>query len=271
MLRHAVLGPGGIGALVAATLARAGREVVLLVRPQSLWSYPGRIQIESVVLGSFAVDVDAESQLSREVEVLWVTPKAIMLDAAVELAPPEQVRRAAVVPLMNGIDHVARLRGRYELFVAGAIRVSRRVARTGVYTRRRPSSASSWDRVARKSQESCAQPESNARCAMTKRKCCGRSLRSWHPSLSQHLHSANRSVPCTTIHGGAHGFEGAQADVVAVASAEGIAIDEDALRSLHATVPETTQSSMQKDSPRCRRRSRSLRPDRLDEATVAVA
>jgi ketopantoate reductase len=85
MLRHAVLGPGGIGALVAAALARAGREVVLLIRPQSLRSYPGRIQIESVVLGSFAVDVDAESQLDREIDVLWVTPKAIVLDAALGL------------------------------------------------------------------------------------------------------------------------------------------------------------------------------------------
>jgi len=144
MLRHAVLGPGGIGALVAATLARAGREVVLLIRPQSLRSYPGRIQIESVVLGSFAVDVDAESQLGREVDVLWVTLKAIMLDAAVGLAPPEQVRHAAVVPLMNGIDHVARLRGRYELVVAGAIRVeSGRGPDWRVDARRRPSSASS--------------------------------------------------------------------------------------------------------------------------------
>jgi 2-dehydropantoate 2-reductase len=42
-------------------------------------------------------------------------------------------------------------------------------------------------------------------------------------------------------------LEGAQAEVVAVASAEGVPIDEDALRSLHATVPEATQSSMQKD------------------------
>ena len=90
MLRHAVLGPGGIGALVAAALARAGREVVLLVRPQSLRSYPGRIQIESVLLGSFAVEVGAESQLSSEVNVLWVTPKATFLDAAVGLAPPQQ-------------------------------------------------------------------------------------------------------------------------------------------------------------------------------------
>ena len=42
-------------------------------------------------------------------------------------------------------------------------------------------------------------------------------------------------------------LEGAQAEVVAVASAEGVVIDEDALRSLHAKVPVATQSSMQKD------------------------
>jgi len=88
MLRHAVLGPGGIGALVGAALARAGREIVFLVRAESLRSYPGRVRVESAVLGSFAVAIDAESQLSREVDVLWVSPKATGLDAALGLATP---------------------------------------------------------------------------------------------------------------------------------------------------------------------------------------
>src|SRR6266508_936688 len=52
-----------------------------------------------------------------------VTPKATSLDAALALATPGQVSGAAVVPLMNGIDHVAQLRSRYEHVVAGAMRV----------------------------------------------------------------------------------------------------------------------------------------------------
>jgi len=73
------------------------REVLNGIRPQSLRSYPGRIQIESVVLGSFAVDVDAESQLSREVDVLWVKPKAIMLDGAPTARAADAARRATDV------------------------------------------------------------------------------------------------------------------------------------------------------------------------------
>ena len=73
------------------------REVLNGIRPQSLRSYPGRIEIESVVLRSFAVDVDAESQLSREVDVLWVKPKAIMLDGAPTARAADAARRATDV------------------------------------------------------------------------------------------------------------------------------------------------------------------------------
>ena len=40
MLRHAVLGAGGVGGLLAAALARAGADVVLVLRPETLASHP---------------------------------------------------------------------------------------------------------------------------------------------------------------------------------------------------------------------------------------
>jgi 2-dehydropantoate 2-reductase len=247
MLRHAVLGPGGIGALVAATLARAGREVVLLIRPQSLGSYPGRIQVESVVLGSFAVDVEAESQLSREVEVLWVTPKAVMLDAAVGLAPPERVGRAAVVPLMNGIDHVARLRGRYELVVAGAIRVeSERGSDWRVHQKTpfiRVELGPDGEEIAgelRAAGIECTVRDDEA--ALLWEKLAFLAPVALTTSALGKPIGAVRNDPRWRAR-----LEGAQAEVVAVASAEGVAIDEDTLRALQATVPAATQSSMQKD------------------------
>ena len=61
--------------------------------------------------------------LDREVDVLWVTPKATQLEASLELAPPESVGEALVVPLLNGVDHVAFLRERYEHVLAAAISV----------------------------------------------------------------------------------------------------------------------------------------------------
>ena len=126
-LRHAVLGAGGVGLLVAGVLARAGRDVLLLLRPETLAGFDGTIAVESAVLGAFAAPARAALRLSEPVDVLWVATKATALDAALELAPPERVR--VVVPLLNGVEHVARLRERFQHVVAASISVeSERVA-----------------------------------------------------------------------------------------------------------------------------------------------
>ena len=113
-------------------LARNGAEVVLLLRPETLARHPARLRVESVVLGNFEADVATASALDREVDVLWVTPKAPQLVAALELAPPERVGDAVAVPLMNGVDHVAVLRDRYRRVLVGAIRVESERAESGL-------------------------------------------------------------------------------------------------------------------------------------------
>src|SRR4051794_13311662 len=123
MLRHAVLGAGGVGGLMAGALARAGAPVVLLLRPATLERYGGRLAVESITLGAFEVEVPATTTLDRDVDVLWVTVKATGLEEALGLAPPERVGAATVIPLLNGVDHLAALRARYADVVAGAIRV----------------------------------------------------------------------------------------------------------------------------------------------------
>lgn len=112
-MRHAVLGAGGVGGLIGAALARAGHDVVLLMRPESRAEYGGRVRVDSIVLGTFEVDVPAATTLERDVDVLWVTPKATQLEAALELVPAKSAEGATVVPLLNGLDHVALLRSRY--------------------------------------------------------------------------------------------------------------------------------------------------------------
>jgi 2-dehydropantoate 2-reductase len=111
-LRHAVLGAGGVGGFLGGALARAGRDVVLLLRSESLARYEGRLRVESVLLGDFEVDVPAAPTLDGAVDVLWVTPKATQLDAALDRVSPERLHGAVVVPLLNGLDHVALLRER---------------------------------------------------------------------------------------------------------------------------------------------------------------
>jgi len=121
----------GIGGLLAAALTRAGATCVVLLRPETLAGYPGRITVESAVLGDFDVDVPATSTLDRDVDVLWVATKATQLEPALALAPAESVGVATVIPLMNGVDHVARLR---ELYPPGRFEARRFRANVVVQT-----------------------------------------------------------------------------------------------------------------------------------------
>jgi 2-dehydropantoate 2-reductase len=113
MLRHAVLGAGGVGTFLGAALARAGRDVLLVMREESLARYGGVVHVESAVLGDFQVDVPAAAALESPVDVVWVTTKAPQLPDALERVPPAALDGATAVPLMNGIDHVELLRRRY--------------------------------------------------------------------------------------------------------------------------------------------------------------
>ena len=131
-MRHAILGAGGVGSLLGGALARADRDVVLLLRPETLARHPRRIRVESAVLGDFDAEVETASELERDVDVVWVATKANHLEAALERARPERVGEAVVVPMLNGIDHVARLRASYERVLAAAIRVESERVEPGV-------------------------------------------------------------------------------------------------------------------------------------------
>ncbi|MDQ6747125.1 MAG: ketopantoate reductase family protein, partial [Candidatus Dormibacteraeota bacterium] len=122
-MRHAVLGAGGIGGLVGGALARGGHEVFLLMRPAALAAYGGLLRIDSRVLGQFEVPVPGVSELPEGLDVLWVTVKSNQLEDALYLAPAGRLGGALVVPLLNGVDHVQRLRAVFgDRVVPGAIR-----------------------------------------------------------------------------------------------------------------------------------------------------
>ena len=109
-MRHAILGAGGVGGLIGACLARAGASVTLVVRPETVEKYPKQLRLESP-FGNFTVDVAVAAELPK-VDVLWITVKATQLEPALgAFKDPDAVR--AIVPLLNGIDHVGLLRARY--------------------------------------------------------------------------------------------------------------------------------------------------------------
>ncbi len=112
-MRHAILGPGGVGGLIGAVLARGGEQVTLIARSEQ---HPRQLLLESK-FGNFSAPVEVAARLSTPVDVLWVTVKATQFAAALErVTPAAQI--GAVVPLLNGVDHVRVLRERF-----GAARV----------------------------------------------------------------------------------------------------------------------------------------------------
>jgi len=109
-LRHAILGAGGVGGLIGASLARLGEFVTVVVRRESLASYPDQLKLESP-FGNFEVPVDRSAEVPPA-DVLWIAVKATQLeDALASVTNPHNV--AAIVPLLNGIDHLAFLRKRF--------------------------------------------------------------------------------------------------------------------------------------------------------------
>jgi 2-dehydropantoate 2-reductase len=118
----AILGPGGVGGFLAGALSRAGTPVTVVAREETaaLIARDG-IRVESVRLGSFTARAPAVAELDTPADVLVVAVKAPALDFAVGRIHAEP---ALVVPLLNGIEHVERLRGRFgDRVVAGSIRI----------------------------------------------------------------------------------------------------------------------------------------------------
>jgi len=109
-MHHAILGAGGVGGLIGASLARAGDTVTLVVRPETLDAHPPRLQLDST-FGNWSVEVQWASSVPPA-DVLWLTVKATQLEAALR-SITDVGSIGAIVPLLNGIDHVEFLRSKY--------------------------------------------------------------------------------------------------------------------------------------------------------------
>jgi 2-dehydropantoate 2-reductase len=123
-MRVAVLGPGGVGGLVAGALDHAGSaDAIVVARAETarVISTQG-LRVNSVSLGEFVARPRAVERLEEPVDALVVATKASGLGPALEriaVEPP------LVVPLLNGLDHIAVLRARFSpgSVLAGSIRV----------------------------------------------------------------------------------------------------------------------------------------------------
>ncbi|HZQ91531.1 MAG TPA: 2-dehydropantoate 2-reductase [Terriglobales bacterium] len=138
-MKHAMLGAGGVGGLIGGLLAAAGDEVVLVLRPETLAGYPAELRLERPT-GAVTAPVRGVSTLEEPVDVLWIATKAPQLNDALRRVRTPAERIGAVVPLLNGIDHVALLRERFgkQRVVAATIAVETERTAAGQIVQRSP-------------------------------------------------------------------------------------------------------------------------------------
>ena len=137
-MKHAILGAGAIGGLVGTALASLGEEVTVVVRPEKLASYPHNLLLERpAVSGSITAPAKAVAALTDPVDVLWIATKTYQLQTAQESV---QIAPGCVVPLLNGVDHIAALWARFgeERVVPATIAVEAEKIAPGRFIQRSP-------------------------------------------------------------------------------------------------------------------------------------
>ncbi|MFH8494832.1 ketopantoate reductase family protein [Streptomyces coeruleorubidus] len=113
-LTVAVLGPGGVGGLLAALLSRAGHRVICLSGEETARTLrTDGIRIRSAHFGDFTTRVEADTHLREPVDACLVTVKHNALDAALARVPAPALDDGLLVPFLNGVEHPATLRARY--------------------------------------------------------------------------------------------------------------------------------------------------------------
>jgi 2-dehydropantoate 2-reductase len=123
--RVAILGPGGVGVLLAARLATSGHDVTMIARERTA----AALLVDGIQLRHGAERArarpPARTSLVEPVDLLAVTVKATGLLGALGRCPSGTVGDALVVPFLNGVDHVPLLRSAYPAarVVPAAIRV----------------------------------------------------------------------------------------------------------------------------------------------------
>ena len=253
-LNVAVLGPGGVGGFLAAVLAREGSSVVVLASDHTSSAIgQGGLRLESGRFGAFDVSVRTAALLSEPIDACLVTVKATQLRDALHRVASDSIGQGLLIPFLNGLEHVDFLRTVYPptSVVAATIRIEAVKVKPGLIRQTSPfasvemaASAENRDRV-----ESIAAHLSAA----------GLDVRVREDELAMLWDKFALLAPLAllTTHeranvGGVRTKRRADAvaligEVAAVAAADGVHIDPAGMLRLMDSVPETMETSMQRD------------------------
>jgi 2-dehydropantoate 2-reductase len=253
-VRFAVLGPGGVGGLLAALLTRAGSSVVILASEQTASALSaGGLRIESRRYGDFEVGVRAALRLESPVDAVLVTVKATHLSDAIERVPAGVIGDGLVIPFLNGLDHIDLLREVYgrDRVVDAAIRIESTRTRPGLIRHASPFAAvemgttpANRDAVARIAAALGAagidvRLREDGRAVLWDKfvPLTPLALLTTHERANVGVVRTKRRDDCYAI----------VRELTTVAAAEGVAIDPDAVMRFIDGLPEAMETSMQRD------------------------
>lgn len=253
-LSVAVLGPGGVGGLLAALLAREGSSVHVLASDDTSReiAHDG-LRIESPRFGNFAVSVQAATRIAAPVDACLITVKATQLKDALERVPATALGAALVIPFLNGLEHVDYLRSVYppSSVVAATIRIE--TARVGPGLIRQTSPFASIDMAA------SASNRDRVEVIAAHVTAAGIDVRVRDDELAMLWDKFALLAPMALLTTHERGNVGAIrtrrredaialiGEVAAVAAADGVHIDPEAVLRLVDSVPESMETSMQRD------------------------
>ncbi|MGB6102464.1 MAG: 2-dehydropantoate 2-reductase [Pusillimonas sp.] len=106
-----ILGAGGIGGILGGRLVESGADVTFLVREKRKQQLQAQgLQIESP-LGNAKLQVNTKlkSEIEPVYDLVLLTCKAYDLEPAIDTIRPAMSGHACVLPILNGMAHIARL------------------------------------------------------------------------------------------------------------------------------------------------------------------
>jgi 2-dehydropantoate 2-reductase len=137
-MRILVVGAGAVGGYLAAMLAAAGRDVTLLLRPARAAAYPGALTIRAEGEEKrVALPAVTRATLTPSNDLVILACKAWDLGDAMDDVASALRPGGAVLPLLNGLAHIAALNGRFgaDAVFGGTARIQARVADDGAVER----------------------------------------------------------------------------------------------------------------------------------------